>query len=159
SPKEVAMAHALRTDVVVIGGGPVGMFTALHLHGAGLGVRIYDTGRHRAMHSYALVLHADTLALLAAVGLGNVVRNAGRPIDKLGLFDGGKRLGEIDLPKPVVVLPQSRLEKLLEAALEERGIEVQWDHRVRDIRPHDSGVTIGVAKLDKVSTGYPIAHT
>ncbi|HEX4822978.1 MAG TPA: NAD(P)/FAD-dependent oxidoreductase [Candidatus Polarisedimenticolaceae bacterium] len=153
------MAQELKSDVVVIGGGPVGMFAALELHGAGVGVQVYDAGRRRAMHSYALVLHADTLAMLAAGGLGDAIRNEGRPIAKLGLFDGGKRLGDIELGTPVVVLPQSKLEALLEAALDKRGIKVHWDHRVQDIAPHAAGVKIGVAKLEKVSTGYPVAHT
>ena len=153
------MAQELRSDVVVIGGGPVGMFAALHLHAAGVGVQVYDAGRRRAMHSYALVLHADTLAMLAADGLGEAVKGEGRSIAKLGLFDGGKRLGDIDLPSPVLVLPQSRLEALFEAALEKRGIKVHWDHRVQDIAGHPAGVKVGVAKLEKVSTGYPVAHT
>ena len=153
------MAEQLKSEVVVIGAGPVGMYAALAIDGAGAAVRIYDAGRRRASQSYALVLHADTLKMLDADGLGASVAAEGRSVDRLGLFDGGKGIAQVDLRARVVVLPQSRLEAILEAALDKRGIKVHWDHRVQGIEPGPAGVRLNVAKLEKVSTGYPVAHT
>jgi len=56
----------------------------------------------------------------------------------------------------VVVLPQARLESILEAALESRASR-SWVERVQGRR---GGPKVKQhRKLDKVSTGYPIAHT
>jgi 2-polyprenyl-6-methoxyphenol hydroxylase-like FAD-dependent oxidoreductase len=56
-------------EVLVVGAGPVGLFTALHLARAGTRVAIVDEAPRAAARSYALALHAHTLALLDEVGL------------------------------------------------------------------------------------------
>jgi 2-polyprenyl-6-methoxyphenol hydroxylase-like FAD-dependent oxidoreductase len=38
-------------------------------------------------------------------------------------------------------------------------VKVQWNHRVQGIEPSAENVTLSVARLDDVSTGYAIAHT
>jgi len=153
------MAKTHRSEVVVIGAGPVGMYAALGLHKAGVQPEIYDSGRTRAMHSYALVLHADTVRMLDEEGLAGTLATDGRAVSRLELFEAGKQRGELRLANEVVVLPQSTLESILVAALTRRGIKVHWDHRVQGIEAHDDRVRLTVAKLDKVSTGYPVAHT
>jgi 2-polyprenyl-6-methoxyphenol hydroxylase-like FAD-dependent oxidoreductase len=159
------MAEHKKADVVVVGAGPVGLFAALTLKAAGVDVRVFDSGRRTAVHSYALVLHGATLDLLDGFGLGAACMGAGRVVTKLGLFEGGSRRGEIDLTRRggahphVLVLPQSRLETVLEDALERKGVKVHWDHRVQALEQGATGVPMTVAKLEKVSTGYPIAHT
>jgi 2-polyprenyl-6-methoxyphenol hydroxylase-like FAD-dependent oxidoreductase len=152
-------------DVVVVGAGPVGLLTAIALQGAGVGVHVYDAGRRTAAHSYALVLHPGTLSLLDRFGLANSCTEVGRVVTRLGVYEAGKRIGEIDFSRlpgshpHVVVLPQARLESILEAELEKRGVKVDWDHRVQGLEPTAGHVKLTVARLDKVSTGYPIAHT
>lgn len=159
------MAGKHESEVVVVGAGPVGLFAALSLKTAGLDVRIYDAGRRTAAHSYALVLHAATMGLLDRHGLVPACLRAGRKVTTIGLCEGSERRAGLDLaqlggPFPyVLVLPQSRLEAILEEALRKAGVEVVWDHRVQAIEPEAAKVRLTVAKLDKVSTGYPIAHT
>ena len=159
------MAGKHETEVVVVGAGPVGLFAALNLKGAGLEVRVFDAGRRTAAHSYALVLHAATLRLFDGHGLAAACERAGKRVSTIGLYEGAQRRGEVDLAKAggpfpyVLVLPQSRLEAILEEALRKAGVEVAWDHRVQALEPDMERVRLTVAKLDKVSTGYPIAHT
>jgi 2-polyprenyl-6-methoxyphenol hydroxylase-like FAD-dependent oxidoreductase len=154
-----------KTEVVVVGAGPVGLLAAISLKTAGVDVQIYDTGQRTAAHSYALVLHPSTLRLLDRFGLAESCTSAGRVVTQLGIYEGSSRRQEIDfktLSGPhshVVVLPQSRLEAILEAALEESGVKVQWVHRVQGLEPTADDVKLSVARLDKVSTGYPVAHT
>jgi 2-polyprenyl-6-methoxyphenol hydroxylase-like FAD-dependent oxidoreductase len=152
-----------RSEVAVVGAGPVGMMSALDLKSSGIDVQIFDSGRRRAVHSYALVLHADTLQMLEGERLGTPVHTEGRVVQRIGLFEGTRRRGEVDLRDAsnpyVLVLPQNRLESILESALERAGVSVHWDHRVQGIEPHATGVRLTVAKLEKVSTGYPVAHT
>ena len=153
------------SEVVVVGAGPVGLMAALSLKTAGVDVHVYDAGQRTAAHSYALVLHPATLRLLDRFGLAAGCTNAGRIVTGLSVYEGVERTGELDftrLPGPhahVVVLPQAHLESILEAALEKSGVKVHWDHRVQGLEPTAEGVKLTVARLDKVSTGYPIAHT
>jgi len=159
------MRGKAKHEVVVVGAGPVGLLAAIALKAGGVDVQIYDTGRRTAAHSYALVLHPSTLALLERYGLLDRCRDAGRVVTRVGLYEGAARKGELDLSKlsgpqrHVVVLPQARLESILEEALERNGVKVQWDHRVQSLDAAADGVKLGIARLDKVSTGYPIAHT
>ena len=159
------MAVKRDADVVVVGAGPVGLLAAIAAKTAGLDVSVYDAGQRTAAHSYALVLHAATLSLLDRFGLAAECVATGRVVSKLAVYEGGGRFEELDfsrLPGPyphVVVLPQSRLESILEAALEKLSVHVAWDHRVQGFESSPDGIRLSVARLDKVSTGYPIAHT
>jgi 2-polyprenyl-6-methoxyphenol hydroxylase-like FAD-dependent oxidoreductase len=153
------------SEVVVVGAGPVGLLAALALKSAGVEVAVYDAGQRTAAHSYALVLHPGTLRLLDRFGLAGACITAGRIVTRLSVYEGATRTGELDftrLSAPhayVVVLPQANLESILEAALETSGVKVHWDHRVQGLEPDSDAVKLTVARLDKVSTGYPIAHT
>ena len=154
-----------QTEVVVVGAGPVGLLAAIALKSAGVDVEIYDTGRRTAVHSYALVLHPSTLRLLDKLGLAASCTGAGSVVTRIGLYDGADRREELSFARlsgshpHVVVLPQSRLEVILETALEKLGVKVHWDHRVQGLESTVENVKLSVAKLDKVSTGYPVAHT
>ena len=159
------MAFKKQSEVVVVGAGPVGLLTTISLKAAGVDVRIFDAGGRTADHSYALVLHPSSVDLLDRVGLGAACIDAGRVASGLTVYEGTVAREHFDfskLPGPypfAVVLPQSRLESILEAELEKRGLEVEWDHRVQGLEPSADKVQLSVARLDKVSTGYPVAHT
>ena len=56
-------------EVLVVGAGPVGLFTALLLAQRGIEVQIVEQARRLAARSYALALHPGSLALLDRVGL------------------------------------------------------------------------------------------
>ena len=58
-----------KSEVLVVGAGPVGLFAALALADRGLGVEIIDGQFQTAANSYALALHPGSLALLGQVGL------------------------------------------------------------------------------------------
>jgi len=152
-------------DVVVVGAGPVGLVAAIALKTAGVDVQICDAGGRTAAHSYALVLHGSTLRLLERFGLAETCVAAGRVVSRMTVYEGGKRTESLEFsklsgPTPhVVVLPQAHLESILEAALSKLGVEVEWNHRVQGFEASDERVKLSVARLDKVSTGYPIAHT
>jgi 2-polyprenyl-6-methoxyphenol hydroxylase-like FAD-dependent oxidoreductase len=153
------------TEVMVVGAGPVGLMAAMALKASGVDVQVCDAGGRTAAHSYALVLHPSTLALLDRFGLAASCAAAGRIVTKMGLYEGAQRVGELDFARVsgphrhVVVLPQAKLESILEEALEKAGVKVHWDHRVQGLDATVDHVRLKVAKLDKVSTGYPIAHT
>ncbi len=154
-----------RIDVGVVGGGPIGLFTALLLKERGLEVEVFDENWRTAAHSYALALHSDSLTLLDEVGLTPALIAEGRKIHKIAFYDGDRREAEMRLDALpgrypfVLVLPQSAFESALESRLEERKIRVHWNHRVHEIRQNGDGVTLLVGRLQKETRGYPVAHT
>lgn len=159
------MPERRRATVLVVGAGPVGLFTALCLRQRGIDVHIIDEQWRPAVHSYALALHPRSLALLDEVGLADDVLRHGRQIDRLVFYHGSQRVAELsldvlDAPFPcLLVLPQSDLESLLEKRLNHAGVRVQWNHRLARLQPDTDAVHATIERLGKVSEGYPIAMT
>lgn len=152
-------------EVLVIGAGPVGLFTALTLARRGVDVEIIDQEWRAAAHSYALALHPSSLLLLDEIGLIGEVLDQAYQIHTIGLYDSNDRkaeirLSELDTKYPfVAVMPQSVIENLLVEALDRSGVQVKWNHVASVIRPRPDKVDITVDQLEKESMGYPIART
>ena len=102
-------------EVLVVGAGPVGMFTALRLAQNGVDVCVVDEATGVASQSYACGLHPRTLSLLQSAGLETQVQPWGRRIGSVAFYEGCERRGEIDLsklsaPYPfLLVLPEMRI--------------------------------------------------
>src|SRR3984885_1539479 len=60
----------MKTDVLIVGAGPVGMTMACELARYGLSVRIVDKNSQRTDKSKAIVVWARTLEVLDRVGAG-----------------------------------------------------------------------------------------
>ncbi len=126
-------------EVLVVGAGPVGLFTALLLHRRGVQVQIVDQARRPAARSYALLLHPGSLRLLDAAGLAGEALERGHAVDQVAFYEGPDRCAAVDLAALgppfacAAVLPQQALEGLLESALEREGGRVLWRHRVSDL--------------------------
>ncbi|MFN8546544.1 MAG: FAD-dependent monooxygenase [Candidatus Eisenbacteria bacterium] len=152
-------------DVAVVGGGPIGLFTALLLKERGLEVEVFDENWRTAAHSYALALHPRSLALLDEVGLASNLVAQGRKIHRVAFYEGERREAEIAFESLggrypfVLVLPQSSFEGALEERLEQRKVKVHWNHRVHEIKQGGDGVTATIGRLQKETRGYPVAHT
>jgi len=154
-----------KPEALVVGAGPVGLTTALALARGGVAVRVVDAAWRPAAHSYSLALHPSSLALLDRLGVaGRVLENAGH-VRRIGFFDRDGR--KVSLPLHglnedfsfVAVLPQDRLERLLEEALREHGVEVQWSHRAASFEQDADAVRVRLDRLVKESVGYSVAHT
>ena len=76
-----------RTDVLVVGAGPVGLMTAILLAEAGVEVVVVDREERTASRSYACALHPRTLALLDRLGILDPLLRQGRRIQKIGFFE------------------------------------------------------------------------
>src|SRR4026209_2927573 len=88
-------------EVLIVGAGPVGMFSALLLAENGFRVRVIDKESNTAARSYACALHPGTVKLLWQAGLPPNVLKEGHRINSIGFYEGGERRAEIrlsDLP-------------------------------------------------------------
>jgi 2-polyprenyl-6-methoxyphenol hydroxylase-like FAD-dependent oxidoreductase len=143
-------------DVLVVGAGPVGLFAALLLTQQGVRVQILDEERRPAARSYALALHPLSLALLHTVGAIPLLQERGHRVETLTFLDGDRtqaqlRFAGLPFAHPaVLVVPQQTLEGVLESLLIERGVQVQWNHRLIEI--DQSGGT-PLARIQKTHHG------
>jgi 2-polyprenyl-6-methoxyphenol hydroxylase-like FAD-dependent oxidoreductase len=155
------MLRQERTEVLVVGAGPVGMLTALLLSRGGVRVRIIDQEWRTASRTYACALHPRTLQLLDGVGLASEVLDSGRRVGTVAFYESASRraeakLAQVSSPFPfVLVLAQSAFEKLLEETLrKEAGVEVEWNHRLSGLRPEADSAVAVVDKLGVSAKGY-----
>ncbi|MGD0580517.1 MAG: FAD-dependent monooxygenase [Bryobacteraceae bacterium] len=151
-------------EVLIAGAGPVGLFTALSLARRGVAVRIVDTGVWACTHSYALALQPQTLPLFEELGLLDRVMHNCYRVNTMALADaGGPRtriaLGGDDAKGCLAVLRQDVLEALLERALGEHGVQVDWRREVSNLVSGAGSVRAGIDRFEKESRGYIIAHT
>jgi 2-polyprenyl-6-methoxyphenol hydroxylase-like FAD-dependent oxidoreductase len=159
------MGLKVETDVLVVGAGPVGLFTALSLAERGARVEIIDKEPRGAGHSYALALHPQSLRLLDAHAAARDLLEHGQRIDRLVFYVDGAPAARLDLAAVggafpyLLVVPQSAVERALEARLERAKIEVLWNHQAQGVRESAGEVVTRVAAMEKVSMGYPIART
>ena len=154
------MPHKTEIDALVVGAGPVGMFTALALAHHGIRTRIIDKESRTAGHSYACALHPSSLKLLSDFGVGKDLAERGRHITSVAFFDGTSKRADLALSKIpgdypfVLVLEQSGLEDLLEETLQGKGVKVEWNHRLQDLQPEDDAVTATVEKFASSGHGF-----
>jgi 2-polyprenyl-6-methoxyphenol hydroxylase-like FAD-dependent oxidoreductase len=129
-------------QLVVVGGGPVGLVAGLLAHEAGLSFQVLEREASPLGHSRAIGIHPPSLDLLGTLDEGealvaDLVRSGVRIRRGHAWGERGRRLGTLDfhsLPGPhdfVLTLAQDRTEAILEAALEarapgalRRGVEV-----------------------------------
>jgi 2-polyprenyl-6-methoxyphenol hydroxylase-like FAD-dependent oxidoreductase len=137
---------ALRTRVLVIGAGPVGLFAALKLREQGIDVRIVERQLEQGMHTFPVVLHPLTLRLLDSLGLSDALFWRGRPVNHLAVYTEGERRAVLDLPKApgtawgVLTLPQDILRKALTNALIKRGIAIEYGTRLTLLQQDEHAV-------------------
>ncbi len=155
------MVRDERTDVLVVGAGPVGMLTALLLARGGVSVRIIDQESRTASRNYACALHPASLGILERLGLDKDVLASGHKVSTVAWYEGASRRAEARLSQLagrypfVVVLPQSRFEELLEQRLKgQGGPGVEWNHQLSGWRAEADGIAATVDKLGVSAKGY-----
>ncbi|MCX6922924.1 MAG: FAD-dependent monooxygenase, partial [Verrucomicrobia bacterium] len=153
-----------RTEVLVVGAGPVGLVTAILLAESGIEARIIDREERTTARSYACALHPRTLKLLDRMGLAAPIIERGRRVEKIAFYDGAKRQAELTLSKLggefpfMVILPQNAFEDVLEQRLRKAGVAVNWNHRFNDFQKDAGMVTATVEELGGTATGYIVPH-
>jgi len=139
-------------EVLVVGGGPVGLLTTLVLTQHRVRTRIIDAEPRTTAQSYACALHPCSLCLLECVGLVDEVIELGRKVETLSLYEGEiarthLKLSELPGRYPfAVVLEQAVLEDLLEQHLRRAGAKVEWNHRLLSIKEREREVDAVVEK-------------
>lgn len=154
-----------KVEVLVVGAGPTGLFTALELARAGIEVEIVDRAWRTAAQSYACGLYPATLELLHRSGVDGSLVKEGLQAEAIAFYEGAVRRAEVPMTQVspaqpfLLVLPQYQLEEWLEDELRTRGVTVRWGHRLDTLRQDANAVTATVEQLALTSVGYPVARS
>ncbi len=112
-------------DVIVVGGGPVGLYTALLLRREGLDVVVLERRTERGTHSRAIGIHPPALRALDSAGVADELRQRGVLIRQGIARSDGRHVGTLSfsaLPgreQYVLAVPQATTEEILEHRLEQ----------------------------------------
>lgn len=112
--------------VVIVGGGPVGLFLALCLHRLDIPCRVLEKRAETTAESRSFGIHPPSLELLQELGMAGSFMEAGLKIKRGHAFSNSRKIGSLsfeDCPGPfnfVLSLPQNRTERLLEQTLNRR---------------------------------------
>ncbi len=165
-----------QADVLIVGGGPAGLFLAGLLVDRGVDVAVLERRGQPAEQSRAIGLHPPALDALAALGLDAAALAEGVAVRRGVGYGNGRRLGDLTFERAhprypfVLTLPQSRTERLLAAHLERvapgtlrRGVEVVgMEHpgpdggrpvRVSVRTAGPAGVSAGDARVERARVG------
>lgn len=152
-------------DSLVVGGGPVGLCTALSLSEAGVRPLVADA-RWKEMHrAGSVMLHAQALALLDRLGVTPSLLGEGARVTKVGFYDeqgarhAGLDMSRLEEPFPfALVVPHELLIHHLDEALARRDVPVKWHHRLDRLEESDDRLIVHLDELDRESVGYATAH-
>jgi 2-polyprenyl-6-methoxyphenol hydroxylase-like FAD-dependent oxidoreductase len=135
-----------RTQVLVVGAGPVGLLTALRLKQQGVDVRLIEQQSEHRAHSFPVVLHPQSLRLLNELGVSAALFWRGRPVTHLAVYTEYERRAVLQLPgakgtfSGALTLPQDVLRQALSHALEASGVQIEWNTRLAVLQQDASGV-------------------
>lgn len=134
-------------NVVIAGGGPVGLWLAAELRRGQVPVTVIEERTQIDEHSKALTIHPRTIEVLASRGLHDTFLAEGVQIPNGHFGVLGNRLDfrTLETPYPfTLALPQSRTEQLLEEEALRLEATVVRGHRVTGFTEHAEAVTVQV---------------
>jgi 2-polyprenyl-6-methoxyphenol hydroxylase-like FAD-dependent oxidoreductase len=123
----------MSVDVLIIGGGPVGMSLAVDLARYGISIRIIDKESRESNNPRSVLLWSRSLELADRAGDISGLFNAAQKLTAANIIAEGKPIGHIDFTEVnsthpyVLALPQADLRQLLEAHLNDLGVKVERD--------------------------------
>lgn len=135
-------------NVLIVGGGPVGLTLACELYRHGVPCRVVEREPQPHEQSRATDIQAGTLRLLDDMGVLDAFLAQGVARDELAMFAEGEVVNvssvtELDTPYPFMLgLGQNESERLLEAHLERLGGKLERGISVREVRAEPDHVNV-----------------
>lgn len=136
-----------RFDVVIAGGGPVGMWLAAELRRGGVRPAVLEKRASRPPQSKAMTIYPRTLEQFAMRGIADrwIAEGTPVPTSHFAILTSRLELDWLDTAFPYTLfLPQRRTEELIAAHLTELGVPVLRGHTVTGLRQDPGGVTLDV---------------
>lgn len=139
------MSKEFDVDVVVVGGGPVGLTLACELRLAGVEVTVLERRSARVSQSRALTIHGRTLEMLELRGLAGrfLARGIPIPMGHYAVLDTRLDFSVFETNFPFTLfLPQLSTEELLEQRARELGVRLELSTQVEQVVQDEGGVSI-----------------
>ena len=140
-----AMIVSNEFDVVVVGGGPVGLWLACELALAKVKVLVLERRTERVTQSRALTIHSRTLEVFALRGIAERFLSQGRP-NPVFFFGGLDTLLDFSTLESrfpfTLFLPQATTERLIEERALELGVDIRRGHLVEQVEQNAESVII-----------------
>lgn len=150
-------------EVVIAGGGPVGLYLAALLLQEGVQVRVLEQRPRRETHSRAIGIHPPALAALHTAGVADAMVEAGVQIRRGTAISRGRTVGSMSFATVsdrfpfILSLPQFLTESLLEErVLQLDGSALLRGTRVTDVTDDGGLVTVAVAGPEASGAGSRI---
>lgn len=132
-------------EVVVVGGGPVGMLLAAELALAKVKVCLLERLKETTPYSRALTLHPRSLELFDLRGLKAKLLSIGKPLSEghFAALDTRLDFSVLDSSSNYTLyISQHDTEKVLEARAQSLGVEIRREMEVVSVRQHTEGVEV-----------------
>ncbi|HMI21548.1 MAG TPA: NAD(P)/FAD-dependent oxidoreductase, partial [Gaiellaceae bacterium] len=152
-----------RTEVLVVGAGPVGLAVAASLAGHGRDVTVVDRQATGANTSRAAVVHARTLEMLERIGVSKRLAGLGIQARRFSIRDGDRELVPVRfdrLPTEypyTLMVPQNITEQVLLDRLEELGGRVHRPCVANGVSQTADGAEVALESGDVIKAQYVVA--
>lgn len=146
------------TDVLVVGGGPVGLTAALELRRRGVDVVVVDRLLAPASVAKAVGIQPRTVELWDSVGIARRALDAAITLRGMIGYVNGAETSRLDIRLPETVpyqfaaLPQDETERVLTEALAGFGTHVRRGTEFVSLSQDDTGVVSSIRDADGEST-------
>ena len=140
--------------ILVVGAGPSGLIFALECARHGLIVRVIEKRSSRGEISKATGLASGALEWLKHSEILDTILAAAQPMKKFVFYDNNNLVAEVPVPEvgvlpPAYMYPQLKIEYLLEKALSNKGINVEYSTELVGVEDNNENkITV---KLDSHS--------
>ena len=151
------LATVERTQILVVGGGPVGLFAALSAARRGLQVTVLEQNFRSTAPGHATLLHASSLWLAAELGLSEKLLAEGKVIDGIDVYVDGAPVKRLDLTRPVLTIAQNVFEEVLLKALRTEEVDIRSPCEATTLTRSASSVQARVVRRELQTLGAP-AH-
>ncbi|VVD74254.1 FAD-dependent monooxygenase [Pandoraea anhela] len=146
-PHAAARREAPTVPVTIVGGGPIGMVTALALARHGVRCVVLQAEQQVSEGSRAIVFTRRSQEILQTVGVADAVVANGLPWTSGNSFYRGQRVFRMESPvdeddrfAPLINLQQNVLESYLVNAIErEPLVEMRWGNKLVDMTQENAG--------------------